>query len=89
MIPKQALERQRVLRQAERVRDFVDSVLSSNAGNGDHEITPAELVALRERIDLALAEADEGRDVDEAHPPTAYVPRNVTLANIQSLAVIS
>jgi Calcineurin-like phosphoesterase len=84
MIPRQALERHRVLLQAERLRDFIDGVLSTGTEEftrGDPPVQRGQLIALKQRLHDALQRPETS---DSAN---AYVPRDPTLGNLQSLAV--
>lgn len=88
MIPREVFERRRVLLQAERVRAFLDRQLRRGASElalGDRRVSRSEMAALRERLDNALATAR--KEPRAAHgTPEAYMPRDPTLANLQSLA---
>jgi hypothetical protein len=87
VIPREVFERQRVLLQARRVRDFVDRELRKDQlelSLGDERVSRSELVELRDRLDAALKWAK--RDRASAAAPTAFVPRDRTLSNLQSLA---
>lgn len=88
MLPRQVLERQRVLLQAERVREFVDRQLRQpepTLAVGQEQVSEQELAKLRDRLDEAL---DWARRVSTAtaSAPMAFIPRDLTLSNLQSLA---
>jgi Calcineurin-like phosphoesterase len=87
VIPREVFERKRVLLQAQRIRDFVDRELQRGQPGlslGEHHVDRSELVELRRRVDAALKQAS--REPASAGAAAAYVPRNPTLSNLQSLA---
>ena len=98
MIPREVFERDRVLLQAERLRDFIDIVLSSRRRelrltgrdilvHHDEVFSASELVSLRKRLDAALGEAgyDRSKSQDRSPESEAYIPRNPTLSHLQSI----
>jgi hypothetical protein len=87
VLPREVLERDRVLLQAQRVRDFVDRKLSEEEPElvlGEDTVSSSELEKLRNRLDAALKWAS--RDRGSTATPTAFIPRDPTLSNLQSLA---
>jgi hypothetical protein len=87
MIPRQVFERNRVLLQAQRIRDFVDRELEKGQlglSVGEDHLDRSELVELRKRVDAALKRAT--REPASAAAAIAYVPRDPTLSNLQSVA---
>jgi Calcineurin-like phosphoesterase len=87
VIPREVFERERVLRQAEQVRDALDRELQSDQPRlsfGEQEVTRSDLVEARDRLDASLKRARGRRP--SAWASTAYIPRDPTLSNLQSLA---
>jgi Calcineurin-like phosphoesterase len=87
MIPREVFERARVLRQAEQVRDAVDRELQKNRQElslGEQRVSRPELVEVRNRLDASLKR--ERQEKVSAEAAIAYLPRDATLSNLQSLA---
>jgi hypothetical protein len=88
VIPREVFEKQRVLLQARRIRDFLDQQLRAGVPElrqEDRSVSRSEMGALRDRLDEALTNAQRER-VGPSSTEVAYLPRDRTLSNLQSLA---
>ena len=86
MIPREVLERDRVLLQAQRTADQIDSELAAGRTSFNSEgVSADEARRVRDELRAAL-KSERSAVVNGTHSSEAYLPRSRILSNLQGIA---